>query len=455
MSGDKRVRLKEWLQSGEARLEPLTFPQRELWEAAPLPVTDVSNHICATIRARGALTAMGVEAALQRLVDRQDVLRSSFLPGKDRSVQMIRSGGRPEFTFRELSAAQREPAAIEELARTVFRKPFDLLQGPLYRVEMFERGTDDHELVFAIHHAIADGWTLGVFFQDLVAAYIEGMIGSKNGPRPLPLTYSQWGATERAFWQPAELERRAGFWKSALAGSRRIWHPSEEPAALSGDRERWVSLIPPDLGRAVRELARENGATLFSTLLACFQIAVSKWSGSDDILVGTPVANRRQQAVRETMGSFAGIVPLRGRVEQGRNFSDTLRAVHQTTVDSFAHAMPFAELVRALDEPVSPGRNPIFEIRFALQNHPAPDAEVPSLSLQFRLRSTGTARFDLGCEINEDGDALEVAWLYRRDLFGIAEIQKLGDFYQAVLASVCRSPETRTGALLELSTSNL
>lgn len=455
MSGDKRARLKEWLQSGEARFEPLTFPQRELWEAAPLPITDVSNHICATIRARGALTAMGAEAALQRLVDRQEVLRLSFLPGKDRSVQMIRSTGRPEFTFRKLSAAQREPAAIDELACTVFRKPFELLQGPLYRVEMFERGTDDHELVFAIHHAIADGWTLGVFFQDLVAAYIEGIIGSKNGPRPLPLTYSQWGAAERAFWQPPELERCTAYWKSALAGSRRIWNSSEEPAALSGDRERWVSLISPDLGRAVRELARENGATLFSTLLACFQIAVSKWTGAEDILVGTPVANRRQQAVRETMGSFAGIVPLRGRVEQERKFVDLLKIVHQTTVDSFAHAMPFAELVRALDEPVSPGRNPIFEIRFALQNHPAPDAEVPSLSLQFRLRSTGTARFDLGCEINEDGDALEVAWLYRRDLFGIAEIQKLGDFYQAVLASVCRSPDTRTGALLESSTSNI
>ncbi|MGI8438465.1 MAG: condensation domain-containing protein [Chthoniobacterales bacterium] len=455
MSGDKRVRLREWLQSGEARLEPLTFPQRELWEAAPLPVTDVSNHICATIRARGALSAEGAEAALQKVVDRHEVFRLSFLPGRDQSVQMIRDSGKPEFTFRELSAAQRQPVAIEELAREVFRKPFDLLQGPLYRLEMFERGPGDHELVFAIHHAIADGWTLGIFFQDLVAAYLEWVMGSKNGRRPLPLTYSQWGAGERAFWQPAELERCSAYWQSALAGTRRFWNSPTEAAAVSGERERFVALIPPALGRAVRELARGNGATLFSILLACFQIAVSKWTGIDDILVGTPVANRRQQAVRETMGSFASIVPLRGRVEQEREFVDMLKTVHQTTVDSFAHAMPFAELVRALDEPVSPGRNPIFEIRFALQNHPAPDAEVPSLSLQFRLRSTGTARFDLGCEINEDGDALEVAWLYRHDLFGIAEIQKLADFYQAVLASVCRSPESRVGALLESSTGNI
>ncbi len=213
-------------------------------------------------------------------------------------------------------------------------------------------------------------------------------------------------------------------------------------------------MVPPDLGRAVRELARQNGATLFSTLLAAFQIALSKWTGADDILVGTPVANRSKQTVRETMGYFAGIVPLRGQVDRTRKFSDALRSVHQATVESFANAMPFAELVRALDEPASPGRNPIFEVRFALQNHPAADAAVPGLSLKLRIRSTGTARFDLGCEINEDGDGLEVAWLFRRDMFGIDDIQKLGEIYQAVLASVCRSPESRIDALPEHAVSN-
>ncbi len=452
MSDDKRVRLKEWLASGEARLEPLTFPQRELWETAPLPVTDVSNHICATIHTRGALTGAGAEAALQKVVDRQEVFRLSFLPGKDQPVQMIRSTGKPAFTHRELPAAQREPEALEEMVQEVFRRPFDLLRGPLYRVEMFRRAADDHVLVFAIHHAIADGWTLGIFFQDLVAAYISAMRGAPTANAPPALSYSQWGAAERSFWQPAELERRATYWKSALAGRSRLWDsPAQEPA--SGKRERWVSLVSPDLGRAVRELARQNGATLFSTLLAVFQIALSQWTGEDDILVGTPVANRRTNSVRETMGSFSSVVPLRGQIEPERTFPETLRAVHQMTVDSFAHAMPFAELVRALDEPVSPGRNPIFEIRFALQNHPAPDATLPGLSLQFKTRSTGTSRFDLGCEINEEGDGLEVAWLFRKELFGIAEIQKLGDLFHAVLSHVCRSREERIGAIPALSLS--
>src|ERR1700720_4768139 len=350
--------------------------------------------------------------------------------------------------FIKLPASQRHPEAIKELAKEVFSKPFDLVQGPLDRAEVFRRAADDHVLVFAIHHAIADGWTLGIFFQDLVTAYMDGLRGVHAGHPPVPLSYTEWGAAERAFWQPAELEQRATFWKSSLAGARRLWSPPTGAKSTSGERERWASLVSADLGREVRELARRDGATLFSTLLAAFQIALSKWTGADDILVGTPVANRSNHAVRQTMGYCSGIVPLRGQIDRTQTFSNGLRAVHQATVDSFANAMPFAELVRELGDSPSPGHNPIFEVRFALQNHPIPDVAVPGLSLQLRMHCTGTARFDLGCEINEEGDGLAVAWLFRRNLFPLDDILNLGHIYQAVLAGVCRSPESRADALM-------
>ena len=448
MSQENRARLRQWLESGEARLQPLTFPQRELWEASPVPAADVSNNICAIIHVRGMLTPQGSEAALQKVVDRQEVFRLSFLPGKDQPMQMIRKTGKPALQFRELSSAQQQPEAIEELAGEVFSKPFDLVQGPLYRAEVFRRAADDHVLVLAIHHAIADGWTLGVFVQDLLAAYLQSVRGVQTALPPVPLSYSEWGAAERAFWQPAELAQRATFWKSNLAEAPRLWSPPAGSAAASGILQRCVSLVPADLGRAVRERARRNGATLFSTLLAAFQITLSKWTGADDIVVGTPVANRGKQAVRETMGYCSGIVPLRGQIDRARSFTDSLRAVHQATVDSFANAMPFAELVRTLGEAPSPGHNPIYEVRFALQNHPVPDVAVPGLSLKLRMRSTGTARFDLGCEITEEGDALEVAWLFRRNLFPLEDIQTLGRMYLAVLEGVCRSPEILTSALM-------
>ncbi len=448
MAQDNRARLKEWLASGEARLEPLTFPQRELWEAAPAPPADLSNNICATIELRGALTPEGSEAAVQKVVDRQEALRLSILPGKGQPVQMIRKTCKPAMLFRELTAAQCEPEATEELAQEVFSKPFDLVQGPLYRAEVFRRGANDHVLVFAIHHAIADGWTLGVFVQDLFAAYLQVVRGDRKSLPPVPLSYSEWGAAERAFWQPAELAPRAAFWQTNLADAARLWSPPTEPAATGAMLRRCVSRVPAELARAVRDRARRDGATLFSTLLAAFQITLSKWTGADDITVGTPVANRTKQAVRETMGYCSGIVPLRGQIDRARTFSESLRAVHQATLDSFANAMPFAELVRAVGEPAVPGRNPIFEVRFALQNHPVPDVSVPAFSLKLRMRSSGTARFDLACEITEEGEGLEVEWLFRKNLFAADDIENLSRMYLAVLAGVCRSPEISTSDLM-------
>jgi hypothetical protein len=445
MSDDRRTRLKRWLESGEINLQPLTLPQRELWEASAVPVGDVSNHICSFIEVHGVLSPQDCEAAMQRVVDRQEVLRLSILPGKDQPVQMIRARGRPMMRFHELPASNRRPEALEELMQQAFGEPFDLVQGPLYRADVLRRAADDYLLIFTIHHAIADGWTLGAFVKDLCSAYALGRMGVPGGLPPLQLSYSAWGAAERAFWQPAEIDQRVPFWKSHLSGRQRLW--AIDPIVASEPLKRLVLLIPADLGRAVRELARRTGTTLFSALLAAFQVALSRWTGETDIVVGTPVANRSKQAVRETMGYCSGIVPLRGQVKPAKPFSDALRAVHRDSLDCFANAIPFAELVKALGDSRTSRENPIFDVRFALQNHPPPYAAVPGFSVRLSMRSTGTARFHLGCEITENGDALEVVWLFRPKLFNQEEVHKLGSMFETVLAGVSCSSDSRIGDL--------
>jgi hypothetical protein len=443
MSVEKRARLKQWLESGEARLHPLTFPQRELWETSVVPVSDPANHICCLIRVRGVLTPRESEAALRRVVDRQEVLRLSFLPGKERPLQMVRENGEVNLRFQDVSPAQNRPEEIEELAQEIFQQPFDLVQGPLYRAVILRRRQDEHVIVFAIHHAVADGWSLGVFVQDLFGAYIREVTGTTGPLPPVPMTYTAWGAAERAVWQPTELELRAAFWKSTLAEVHSLWNSSTAPMKLC----RWVTSIPPDVALATRKIARSNGATLFSTLLTAFQSAISEWTGADDFVVGTPVANRSKQAVHETMGYCAGVVPIRCRVDRERSFTDSLPAVHQTTLDSFANAMPFAELVSRLGHHVGPGQHPVFQVRFALQNHPVPDVSFPTLSAKVRMRSTGTARFDLGCEITERDEALEVVWLFRPEMFSQSGLEELDRLFEAALSSVCGALENRTTVL--------
>jgi len=444
MPADRRARLKQWIESGEAKLHPLTFQQRELWEASPVPVADRANHICCLIEVRGLLTEGDCRAALQCVADRQEVLRLSFLPGKERPLQMVRNECEISFEFRELGPTDGRPERMEELAAELFGAPFDLVTGPLYRVVDLRRAADDHVLVFAIHHAIADGWSLGVFVQDLFAAYLQRMMGVPEPLPPVPQAYSAWGATERAFWQPAVFEPRAEYWKSNLAGTRPMWSVS----IASGAPRRWVSKIPATLAGEAGDLARGCGVTLFSTLLGAFQLAFSEWTAADDVLVGTPVANRAKQTVRETMGYYSGIVPLRSQIDRTRQVADHLRAVHQMTVDSFANAVPFVELVRALGEQPEPGRNPLFEVRFALQNHPVPKIALPTLGARLTMRSTGTARFQLGCEITEDREGPEVAWLFRENLFSQRDIEKLDGIFRRVLEGVCRSPERRISDLL-------
>jgi Condensation domain len=447
MSEDRRTRLKRWLESGEVSLQPLTFPQRELWEASPIPVADPSNHICTFIEVRGLLTAEDCHGAVQGVINRQEVMRLSVLPGKDQPVQMIRASGTPKMRYRHLSSAsERRPEAVEELMQEAFREPFDLVQGPLYRVNVLRRGADDHLLVLTIHHAIADGWSLGAFVQDLCAAHVLRLAGRTEGLPPLQLSYSAWGAAERVFWTSAEIDEHLPFWKSELTGAQRLLTTPVDLHAMAEPLQRLVSHLPVSLGRAARDVARRHGVTLFSTLLTVFRIALSRWMDAPDIVVGTPVANRSKQSIRETMGYCSGVVPLRGQIEHERPFSDSLRTIHQTSVDCFAHAIPFAELMRALEDRPGPGHTPLFDVRFALQNHPVPDAVVSGMAFKLRMRSTGTARFHLGCEITENGEALEVVWLFRPKLFPKEEINNLGSLFEAVLARVVRMPESRTAA---------
>ena len=317
MSDEKRARLKEWLASGEARLQPLSLPQRELWEATPVPPGDAANHICCIIKVRGKLTAQNCPEALQTRGGSAGSAAPFDLPGQGRPLQMIRKSSDVNLRLpRAFASARRGPRPSRSRRRRSFASRSISCRDRSIARRCSSAGPEDHVLVFAIHHAIADGWTLGVFVQDLACAYARSSWASAKPLPPVPLTYTAWGAAERAYWQPAEVAKRAGLLEDH---ARRL----AAPLAERGARRSAVgngALGRRDFRRARRRRARagaQTGATLFTTLLAAFQVALARWSGVDDLVVGTPVANRNKQAVRETMGYFAGIVPLRGHVEPG------------------------------------------------------------------------------------------------------------------------------------------
>jgi non-ribosomal peptide synthetase component F len=285
-----------------------------------------------------------------------------------------------------------------------------------------------------------------VFVQDLCTSYVVGL-GVPAPLPPVPQSYTDWTAAECAFWQPAELKARADYWKNKLAGARQLLPAVNAIERARQPLERWVSSVPQELTGAVRELSRRHGATLFSALLAAFQLTLFKWTGQDDLTVGTPVANRDAASSRQVVGYFSGVVPLRGRVDPSRTLADHVKVAHETAIDGFANAMPFAEMAAALDEPRAKGLHSVFDVRFALHNHPTPDVVLPGISTRLRMRSSGTARFDLACEITEVGKELEVAWLFKSSVFTPISIAGIHKLFREMLAESCNSPQCRIAAL--------
>ncbi len=443
MIADKKARFRQWLESGEARLLPLTLPQRELWENSPVAVSDPANHICGFIEITGPLTFDQCRDAHERVVARHEALRTSFLPGKERPLQMVRTSGTGRLKYRDFSGL--EGMDLEAAMQEAFAVPFDLMQGALHHVEMIRRSDHHHLLAFSFHHAIADGWSLGVFVQDLCSAYLLGMRGLPSAPHgglaAVPQTYSEWGAADRASWPPAQVAAKLPFWTSLLTGARPVFPPLENSPVESGPLSRHVSAVPPDLTREVREFSRRSDATLFSTLLSLFQATLAEWTGQGDILTGSPVANRTRESSRQTIGYYAGVVPIRSEVDRAQTFAARAREVHATAVDCFANALPFAELAAALGPRDPRQRHTLFDVRFALQNHPVPDVNFPGIATRVHMRSTGTARFDLACEITEDGAELEVVWLFRPRLLSFGSPQSLHSLFLAVLASAAHDPD--------------
>lgn len=445
MEKDTKSRLQELVASGQVRLVPQTFQQRELWETSPVPPDDPTNTIRSFMDMRGPLSAEMCRGAMPLIVARQEVMRTSFLPGKDRPVQMIRVHSEPAVRYAEM---ENPGASDEEVIAAMdegYRRPFDLLRGPLYRLQLVKRGPDHHAVGLAIHHSIADGWTATSFAEDFLTACVvvwrtsgkdmSRLRGVRDALPPLAATYSEWGAAERAHWQPAEIARHADYWKNRLAGVRPLF---DGAGGTMGALERRVTHLPAELAEPARAAARKAGVTLFSALLAAFRIAVHRWKSIDDFTAGTPVAGRSKTTLRETMGYFSGIVPLRSRIDPSAPFADTARMVHEQALDDFANAMPFVELAAAVEKDAPRQRHAVFDVRFAVQNHPFPGIEIPGMSSKFRNLSSGTSRFDMACELTEDGKRMELIWLHRPPVVTRSDIDELDRLFRAVLEEKCR-----------------
>ncbi|HEX8353743.1 MAG TPA: amino acid adenylation domain-containing protein, partial [Pyrinomonadaceae bacterium] len=366
---------------------PLSFAQQRLWVLDKMVAGSPVYNIPSALRLKGPLSVGALGQALTEIVRRHESLRTTFPDVDGQPVQVFARPAPVPLPVTDLGAVAPEGRELEarRLAEAEARLPLDLSEGPLLRVSLLRLAEDDHVLLLTMHHIISDGWSMGVLMRELTALY-EAFVEGRESPLPeLTVQYADFAAWQRGWLSGGVLETQLQFWRKQLADAPLLELPTDKPRppvqSYRGAHERL--LLSAELTEAVRELGRREGATLFMTLLAAFKALLRFYTGQDDIVVGTPVANRGRESTEALIGFFANTLVLRTGLSDELSFSELLGRVREVVLDAHAYQdVPFEKLVEELQPERDTSRNPLAQVFCVLQQQPAPRLETGGVSVE-------------------------------------------------------------------------
>jgi amino acid adenylation domain-containing protein/non-ribosomal peptide synthase protein (TIGR01720 family) len=437
---------------------PLSYAQQRLWFIDRLGGGSAEYNMPEALRLRGELDLQALKRTIAAIVQRHEILRTHFAEVEGEPVQIIAPEVSVELPVEDLSRAG-EGAIREQVAsamRHEWEKPFDLSRGPLLRMKLFKVAANDYVFVRTFHHIISDGWSHGVFNREFAALYESFHQGGENPLPPLPVQYADFALWQRKWLDKAALARQLDYWKNQLAGipeELEIPKDRPRPAVQTFIAEKHVAVLAEDRVAALQHAAQSKQATLYMALLAGFAVLMERYSGQNDIVVGSPIANRREVQLEQLIGFFVNSLVLRMKVEREGSFNDLLSAVRSTALEAYQHQdVPFERLVEELSPQRSLNRSPIYQVVFALQNAPAASQRLLGLQIEGLAPDQLSARFDLEVYAYEQKGKIEFYWLYNRDLFDRWRIKQMADQFVRLLGAVGTHPE-RPLTQLDLLTS--
>ena len=433
---------------------PLSHAQLGLWFADQLnPGNPVYNNYRA-VRLTGPLEPSELERGLDEVVRRHEALRTSFHTTPDgEPVQAIAPAGAIPLNVVDLggqAADGRLSADVRRLREEILR-PFDLSRGPLLRATLYRLADREHVLLIVAHHIISDAWSMGLILTELAALY-----GAAREGRPSPLPAPAIHVADHAVWERRQLtgealERLLSYWKGQLAGAPAgLDLPTDRPRPARQDflGARQFRTLAQPLVEAVRTLCREQEVTLFMALLAAFDALLHAYTGQTDLVVGTHTAGRDRVETEGLVGDLTNTLVLRTRVSGASTFRELLARVRATTLGAYAHRdLPFGTLLEAVQPPRLPGRTPLFQVKFRLQNVPPPALEFAGLSATLLDLDYGMLKVDLGMELLERPEGLAGFIEYRTDLFNASTVERMWSDFEALLASFTARPDTALNSL--------
>ena len=438
---------------------PLSFAQQRLWFLDQLAPGSAAYNLSGRLRLEGRLDASSLEASLNEIVRRHEVLRTIFSMHDGEPVQIILSDLRlplPLIDLSPLPSIERE-TAIRQLCEEEALRPFDLSTGPLVRARLLRLSTEDHVLLLSLHHIVSDGWSMDLLIREVATLYEAYAIGAESALKELSLQYGDYAVWQREWLRGEVLDQQLAYWREHLGGELPVLQlPLDKPrSATSSFHSATLSYnLPKKLSEELHALSRAEGVTLFMSLLAAFQVLLWRYSGQEDIAVGTPVANRTRAETEELIGFFVNTLVLRTDVSGNLTFRELLQRVKETALGAYAHQdVPFEKLV----EELAPERNlsftPLFQVMFALENAPLPEVEAHDLKMRPETVAGDTAKFDLALGIEETARGLVADWQYRTELFEAATIERMASHFRLLLEGIVTDPDARI-ADLPLLTAN-
>jgi len=433
---------------------PLSFSQERLRFIHQLEGSS-QYHLPKVLKLKGKVNKEVLEHALQSIVNRHEVLRTVIIENEDVYSQLIKNNIEWRLNIADRSDLKNEPEALDKFILELISEPFDLTNDYMMRATLINLTHDEAVLVVVLHHIASDGWSVHIIVKEVVEFYTAYLQDRSPNLLPIKIQYADYAVWQRNHLQGSVLEHKISYWKNKLSNIEPLELPFDfpRPFVQSSKGTLVEFVIPKILTEGIQQLCQQERTTLFMTLLAAFKVMLYRYSGQQDICVGTPIAGRQQEEVEGLIGFFVNTLALRTTVNAADTFTTLLAEVKNTTMDAYEHQeAPFEKVVEAVIKDRDLGRSPLFQVMFILQNTPdVPELALPGLTLSEEVPENHTSKFDLTFYITETANGLQCSVEYCKDLFKVNTISRLIGHYKNLLTAIVQSPQQKIGLLPMLS----
>ncbi|EPJ9483124.1 amino acid adenylation domain-containing protein [Serratia marcescens] len=423
---------------------PLSFAQQRLWFLTQLEGMSETYHIPLALRLHGRLDRQALQHSLDALYARHESLRSRFITREDRpQVQILPANGLP-LAFHDL---RRHPAQADTLCRQAATQPFDLTQGPLVRAALIRLADEEHLFLLTCHHIISDGWSTGILLRELGALYGALRRGDADPLPPLTLQYPDYAAWQRRYLTPERLAAQAQYWRETLIGAPALLTlPTDRPRptvqSFSGGEV--PIAIDAELTQALRQFSRQHGGTLFMTVLAAWSLVLARMAGQQELVIGTPEANRGRLETESLVGFFVSTLALRIDLRDDPDLPTLIARIRHTVLTAQENRdLPFEQVVELVNPPRHLGYTPLFQVMLAWQDGSVRDIPLPGLQAELAGLEYSAAKFDLTLDLADTGEGISGTLNFATALFDRATAERYGVYLvQALRAMTLNSPRS-------------